>query len=319
MTGRMKTQLDCLPCYLRQALDAARMVIDDEEVQHAVMHQVCHALQLIDVRHSPPAMAQQVHRIIRAILGDDPYREIKARMNRLGVELRERLRAQVEHATDPFDAAVRVAIAANCIDFGARSAVPDTRMVRFIEAAFTAPLYGSVDVLRNAAARAKRILYLADNVGELALDRLLIEQLPRGSVTVAVRGRPVINDATLADARAVGIEPWATVIDNGSDAPGTLLNDCSIRFRETFARADLILAKGQGNYESLAGTRSRPIHFLFVPKCPLVSTHAGAPQDMLVVKSPAQSRRTDPRRSASAPDTEGSTQSKRQPVGALES
>ncbi|HVT29791.1 MAG TPA: ARMT1-like domain-containing protein, partial [Lacipirellulaceae bacterium] len=140
-----------------------------------------------------------------------------------------------------------------------------------------------------AAGRARDILYLADNAGEIALDRLLIEQLPRGAVTLAVRGNAVINDATLYDARAVGLAKCATLIDNGSDAPGTLLPDCSPEFRDAFARADLIIAKGQGNYESLAGTSGRPIWFLFVPKCSLVARHVGAPQDVLVIKSPRQS------------------------------
>jgi damage-control phosphatase, subfamily I len=291
MTARMQTQLDCLPCFMRQALEAARQVTDDEEVQRAVMHRVCHALQLVDVRRSPPAMAQQIHRIIRAVVGDDPFRKLKVRMNRLGVRLREQLRSRVEQSPDPFEAGVRVAIAANCIDFGARSDVTPRRVTREIMAAFEIPLHGSAEALRLAANRARSILYLADNAGEIALDGLLIEQLPRGAVTVAVRGRPVINDATLEDAQAVGLPDWVNLIDNGSDAPGTLLSDCARPFRNAFAQADLIISKGQGNYESLAGTHARPIHFLLVPKCPLVAQHLGAPEGVLVVHTVSSSRR----------------------------
>ena len=130
MTGRMRTQLDCLPCFLRQALDAARQVTHDEEVQRAILHQVCHALPLVDVRRSPPAMSQQIHRIIRAATGDDPYRRRKIRINRLGVALRERLRVRVALAPDPFAAACRLAIAANCTDFAARSHVTPPRCQR---------------------------------------------------------------------------------------------------------------------------------------------------------------------------------------------
>ena len=291
MIGRMQTQLDCLPCYLRQALDAARQVTDDEEVQWAVLRRVCHTLQLVDVRRPPPAMAQHIHRIIRAVLGEDPYRKLKERMNRLGVALRERLRPQVAGAPDPFAAAVRVAIAANCIDFGARRNITPRSVTRQLEAAFDLPLHGSVAALRRAAGRARHILYLADNAGEIALDRLLIEQLPPGAVTVAVRGRPVINDATLDDAEEAGLAGWAKLIANGSDAPGTLLADCTPAFREAFVQADLIVAKGQGNYESLAGTRGRPIYFLLIPKCPLVARHVGAPEDTLVVRAAAHRRR----------------------------
>jgi len=288
MIRPMQTQLDCLPCFLRQALDAARQASKDEDIHRAVLDQACAALRLVDARRSPPAMAQQIHRIIRTMIGADPYFGIKARMNRLGVKLRERLRSRVQAAADPFAAAVRLAVAANCIDFGARSHVTAQGVTRFIEAAFDRPVHGSVKALYRAAQRARRILYLADNAGEIALDRLLIEQLPRGRVTVAVRGHPVINDATLEDARAVGLAEWASLIDNGSDAPGTLLPDCSPSFRYAFARADLIIAKGQGNFESLAGTRGRPIYFLLIPKCPLVARHLRAPEDTLVIQAAAQ-------------------------------
>ncbi len=288
----MQTKLDCLPCFLRQALDAARQATDDADVQRTVLIRVCDAIRLVDVRRQPPAMAQQIHRIIRATVGEDPYREIKAQMNRLGVKLRERLRERVENSADPFAAAVRLAIAGNCIDYGARSHLTARGVARTIESALDRPIHGSVAALHRAARRARRILYLADNAGEIALDGLLIEQLPRGRVTVAVRGSPVINDATLEDAHAVGLAPWATLIDNGSDAPGTLLNDCSAAFRTVFARADLIIAKGQGNFESLAGTRGRPIFFLLIPKCPLVARHLGAPEDTLVVRKATPGRRT---------------------------
>lgn len=291
MTGRMRTQLDCLPCFLRQALDAARQVTHDEEVQRAIVQRTCQALQLVDVRRSPPAMAQQIHRIIRAVADDDPYRKLKERMNRLGLRLRERLRPRVEAAPDPFAAAVRVAITANCIDFGARSNVTARGITRQLEAAFDRPLHGSVTALCRAATRARRILYLADNAGEIVLDRLLIERLPRGRVTVAVRGHPVINDATRADAEKAGLAGLAEIIENGSDAPGTLLADCTPAFRAAFAEADLIIAKGQGNYESLAGIRGRPLYFLLIPKCPLVARHVGVPEDVLTIKAPPRSRK----------------------------
>ncbi len=123
MNRPMQTQLDCLPCFLRQALDAARQATTDEERQRIMLYRISHALPLLDVRRSPPAAAQQVHRIIRATIGGDPYRAVKDRMNRLGLKLRQRLRPAVQAAPDPFEAAARIAIAANCIDFGARSPV----------------------------------------------------------------------------------------------------------------------------------------------------------------------------------------------------
>lgn len=287
----VRTRLECLPCLLRQALDAARLVTDDEELHHSVMLRACDVFRLIDVRRSPPFLAQRIHRIIRAVVGnEDPYRAIKSEMNRLCVQLLRPLRERIAAAPDPFSAAVRVAIAGNCIDNGPRSG-PSARHVKaFLTSALDRPLVGSPARLDREARKAERILYLADNAGEIAIDRLLIERLPVGRVTVAVRGHPVINDATLADARAVGLGRVARVIDNGSDAPGTLLDDCSAAFRETFAAADLIIAKGQGNFESLSGLGDQRIHHLLIPKCPLVARHVDAPQDSLVLWSAGRGR-----------------------------
>jgi hypothetical protein len=103
-----------------------------------------------------------------------------------------------------------------------------------------------------------------------------VERLPAGRVTVAVRGAPVLNDATRADAEAAGLPDIVEVVDNGSDAPGTLLDDCSADFQRRFREADLIIAKGQGNFETLSETDAH-IYFLFKAKCPVIAAHAGLP------------------------------------------
>jgi uncharacterized protein with ATP-grasp and redox domains len=124
---------------------------------------------------------------------------------------------------------------------------------------------------------------LADNAGEIVVDRLLIERLPAKHVTVAVRGSPVINDATLADAGYAGIPEVAEVIDNGSDAPGTILDDCSDLFRHRFDEADLIIAKGQGNYETLSEV-DKDIYFLLKAKCPVIARDIGCPEGAMVLE-----------------------------------
>jgi uncharacterized protein with ATP-grasp and redox domains len=128
-----------------------------------------------------------------------------------------------------------------------------------------------------------RILYLADNAGEIVFDRLLIKALPMEKITVAVRGAPVINDATLEDAETAGIRGIVPVIVNGSDAPGTLVKECSDEFRRAFDHADLIVSKGQGNYETLSGT-TKAVFFLLTVKCPIIGADIGAPVGSLVIK-----------------------------------
>lgn len=282
----MQTALDCYPCFFRQALQAAREVTDEPAVHQAVMRSVSEICAGLDTDQSPPAVGQRIHRIIRQITGDaDPYRKIKQRFNAHAVALRDRLRDRVPEAGDPFEAAVRLSIAGNRIDFGACSDVSEQEISDLTDRAAHHLFNGELNTLKAAVRRTERLLFLADNAGEIALDMLLIEQLPTNRVTVAVRGGPAINDATMADAEAVGLTDIVRVIDNGSDAPGTLLDDCSPAFRDAFEQADLILAKGQGNYESLSDLDDDRLYFLLIPKCALVAGHLGCGEGQFVVRS----------------------------------
>jgi uncharacterized protein with ATP-grasp and redox domains len=123
---------------------------------------------------------------------------------------------------------------------------------------------------------------LADNAGEIVFDRLLVDALPAGRVTVALRGLPVLNDATLDDACVASLDQVATVIENGSDAPGTVLSETSPAFQRIFQEADLILSKGQGNFETLSDT-SANVYFLLTVKCSAIGEEIGAPVGTLVV------------------------------------
>lgn len=194
----------------------------------------------------------------------------------MAMDVVSQLKADVQAAQDPLLAAVQLAIAGNVIDLGASSDITRADVIRSVDQAQAELIIGDQDGFRQAVNEARRILYLADNAGEIVFDRLLIEALSPERVTVAVRGAPVINDATRADAHAAGIHEICNVIDNGSDAPGTLLEDCSRMFRKRFSEADLILAKGQGNFETLSEA-PYPIFFLFKVKCTVIGAHAGLP------------------------------------------
>ena len=281
----MRTYFDCIPCFLRQMLDALRRVTGDEAVQERVIRKVLQAAGEMDLRRSPPAMGQVIHRLIREATGNpDPYREVKERLNRLALELYPRLRQQVEEAANRLEAAVRLAAAGNVIDLGVKSGIAEAEISGAIEDSLDAPLdKAAVERLGRAAEAAGRILYIGDNAGEIVLDRLLVEQLGPGKVTFAVRGSPVINDATMADAEASGMAKLVEVIDSGSDAPGTILEDCSTAFRQWFADADLVLAKGQGNYETLSDA-NKPVFFLLKAKCPVIARHIGCPAGSLVLQ-----------------------------------
>ena len=280
----MRTFLECVPCFVRQALDSARLVTDDETVHEQVLREVLREVGEMDFHSSPPVMGQHMHRLIRRLVADDdPYRNIKDHFNRLALALYPELEKRVEGSRDPLETAVRVAIAGNIIDFGSNCDLEDSRVEEAIESSLVAPLSKSaVEDLRESAGRATSILYLGDNAGEIVFDRLLIEQLPRQKVTYVVRGSPVINDATMSDALATGMTDLVEVIDNGSDAPGTILETCSVAFRRRFQAADLVIAKGQGNYETLSEA-NKSIHFLLKVKCPVIARHIGCDVDDLVL------------------------------------
>lgn len=274
----MRTYLDCIPCFLRQTLDVARTVTDDPEIHQAVMRRVLARISRMDLSQTPPAMGQYIHRQIREVTGNpDPYREIKDRFNRLALALYPRLKAQVDRSDDPLATAVRVAVAGNIIDFGARRSLSEEELIQVLDEALASAMDASaLEGLRVAIREAPSILYLGDNAGEIVFDRLLIEQFPRGKTTFVVKGGPVINDATRVDAELVGLTDRVEVIDTGSDAPGTIVEDCSHEFRDRLARAHLIIAKGQGNYETLNET-DLPIFYLLKAKCPVIARDIGCP------------------------------------------
>ncbi len=282
----MRTYLDCIPCIIRQALCAARMVSADPAVHERILREALRWTGEMNMDRPAPVMVQRIHRLLRKTTGmEDPYRDAKDHQNRTALALLPELRSKIEAATDPLVTALRVAVAGNVIDMGANGNVTEFDVHDAVTRALTEPVVGEQDGFRSAVAEAKRILYVADNAGEIAFDRLLIEQLAPARVTVAVRGKPVINDATMADARAVGLHEIVEIVDNGSDAPGTLLDDCSQEFRRRFTEADLILAKGQGNYETLSD-EPHDIFLLFKVKCSVIAAHAGVPIGTHVLAHP---------------------------------
>ncbi len=288
----MKTSLDCLPCLLRQATEAIRLGAMSENVDVMVVRELLLASTTLDFDQPPPSLSGALQAQLRAITGcADPYREAKQRFNRLALELLPPLAAAVARSADPFGAAVRLAIAGNIIDLGAKSGLTEAEARRAAADALAQPVLGPLAALRRAASRARRILYLCDNAGEIVFDRVLIEQLPRGAVTVVVRGEAVINDATREDAVVAGLPAIAEVIDNGSALPGAVLADCSAEFRQRFAAADLVIAKGQGNFESVHAERA-PLFCLFRVKCPAVAAHCGRPVGSHVVWRAAHHRPT---------------------------
>jgi uncharacterized protein with ATP-grasp and redox domains len=281
----MQTCLDCIPCFARQALDAARIATDDVQKQEQIVRDALAMVSTIDFKTSPPAMAQLLHRKIKAITKiDDPYKEKKQYFNRFALELFPKFKTLIEKSEKPLEMAIRLAIAGNIIDLGVKSSLEISEVQSVIDNALTDPFdTAELDLFKTEIAKAKDILYLADNAGEIVFDKFLIEQIGADKITFVVKGLPIINDATIQDAKEAGITDMVRVIDNGDDAPGTIPETCSKEFRERFAKADLIISKGQGNFETLSDV-DKNIFFIFKAKCPVVAKQVGCEIGKMILR-----------------------------------
>ena len=284
----MKTYLDCLPCLMSQALKTARAATDDKETQRKVVNAVSGLIPELSLGLKPPEIAQRGYRLISQITGNnDPFHQAKVEANRTALALWPRLKQLVEQSTDRLFTACRFAILANSIDFGPNFEHGGIEAI--IDEATTCSLplaVNNYDQFWSSLKNSRSLLYLGDNAGEIVFDHLLIEEIHRVKeleTYFVVREKPVINDVTLDDALAVGMERVAKVVSNGSDAPATILSQCSAELQQLYRLADIIIAKGQGNYESLEGEPGN-IFFLLRAKCPLISELLGVSVGDCVLK-----------------------------------
>ena len=281
----MRTYLDCYPCFLRQALDAARLAGAGDDQQKVVLDHVLEVLRQIELTSTPPEIGDRVHRIVRRKIGSsDPYRQAKEASTGQALALYPRLRKLVTEADEPLDTAIRLSIAGNIIDLALDQ--HDDDLWGVVERVLDQPF--AVDdgaSFRLALGRAGQILYLADNTGETVFDRVLIETLDL-PVVYAVKGGPVLNDATWEDAIAAGVDKVAEVVSTGSDAPGTILGRCSGAFQRLYQKAELVIAKGQANYETLSDEGGH-VFFLLQAKCPVIAGDLGVPIGSIVLKQGA--------------------------------
>jgi uncharacterized protein with ATP-grasp and redox domains len=273
----MKTYLDCLPCLLNQVLKAARAATDDEGLQRKVLNSVANMIPHLPLDLSPPEIAQRGYQLTYQITGDnDPFRKAKAEANHAVLAIYPRLKQVVADSEDPLFTACKLAIAGNSIDIV--SNFGQVSIDSLMETALATPLtIDDYQQFQGSVSNSRSILYLGDNAGEIVFDRVLIEELRRVKeleIDFVVRERPIMNDATLDDAITVGMDRVARIISSGSDAPATVLSRCSPKMLGLFYSADVIIAKGQGNYESLSD-EPRNIFFLVRAKCPIVAEQLG--------------------------------------------
>jgi uncharacterized protein with ATP-grasp and redox domains len=277
----VKTHLDCYPCFLRQALEAARFAGAGERQQEGVVQRALGLLANGVDACNPAEIGDKIHRLVRDEVGHhDPYVAVKESSTRQALSFYPRLKSLLAQANDPLMVAVRLSIVGNIIDYAQERRYD---LWSAVERVLVQPF--AVDhrkAFREALTRTGQLLFLADNAGETVFDRLLIEALDV-PVAYAVKGGPILNDATSTDARAAGIDEVAEIVSTGSDAPGTILARCSPEFRKRYAAAPLVVAKGQANYETL-DEEGPEVFFALQVKCPVLARDAGVPVGSIVFK-----------------------------------
>jgi len=272
----LKTSLECLVCFYRQGLTTAQLSSDNIKVQHQVLRELGTLLPSLDRELSPPENAVFVYSLIAKITGEaDPFAELKLESNNLALGLQQQTKNHIITSPDPLFTALRYAIAGNIIDYGAQHDFnPRESLAKCVDEDFIINDYEILHRKIRESPTPLNILYLADNCGELVFDGLLVEQLlAHGcNIRLAVRGKTILNDVTLDDAAYCSINQYCQVIDNGTGCPGTPLAVCSQEFQQHFAEADLIISKGQGNFETLSDVDA-PLFFLLTVKCSVVARH----------------------------------------------
>ena len=272
----MKIHGECLPCLLRQTLRTARLTHCSADAQIEIVQAVARIIAEMDPLQSPPAIAELVYHTIAERTGcEDPYYQTKRASNAQALPIVTGLREELRATEQELLLAVRFAIAGNIIDYGAFATFDiDAALARARSAKLAVDHFAAFKTALNQLVAGSTILYLADNCGEIVYDGLLVEYLHRRgfSLIIAVKEGPIINDALVEDALEAGLDKFGRIITNGGRFPGTELARCSPQFLKYFTTADLVIAKGQGNFESLSEV-DRDIFFLLTIKCPVAAQH----------------------------------------------
>lgn len=281
----MQINEKCLPCLVNQVVRVANMAgVQD---RHALYHKFFACLAQADFTRSNPELLGEFFRLVKSALNNpDPYHELKLHYDRMFLALLPQFRQRIASARDPFAEAVKYAVAGNLIDFSPLHAITEEQALRAFDSLEEKTLPPeSIAQLRADIRQAKTILYIGDNCGEVCLDRLLLEHIrqenPAAQLFFGVRGAPIVNDALEEDARIAGIAQLACIVSNGDDCQGTVLARTSERFQRIYADADVILSKGQANFESLSEDEGN-VYFLMTVKCDVISSYTGVPAGSMV-------------------------------------
>ncbi|WP_238134177.1 damage-control phosphatase ARMT1 family protein [Calderihabitans maritimus] len=277
--------LECIPCYLKQALSALKQTSLSQEKKKQLLLQLAPLVAELRDDCTPAENSSYIlHRLIELSEINDPFATAKRISNRQAQRLEPYLGNLLRTAEDPLEEAIKISVAGNVVDLGIQE---DYDLQASLKQALSVPFarfdYNQFQEVLN---KAEKVLVLGDNSGEIVFDKFLVAEISgrQKQVFYSVKSAPILNDATLVDAEEVGMTRIARVITTGSNFLGVVPEYCSPEFLKHFKDADLIISKGQANYETLEGTElaGTKTFFLLKAKCPVVATHLGVELGELV-------------------------------------
>lgn len=277
----MKFDYECLHCYLKQVQKVSKILEIEDDIKESVVREVLKQLSEADYDKTNPEIMYDTWGIITKIVGDkNPYKSIKEFYNNEMMKIYNVLKDSLNSSPKQYrlQKAILLAIEGNLIDFGANHYFDGEAMTKsLIEGPKHNLAINHTDELCKRIKKAKKLLYIGDNCGEIVLDKLMIsvikDENPNIKITFSVRSDSILNDITVDDADQVGMKEVAEVIDSGSGESGAVLHKCSQSFMQCYNEADVIIAKGQGNYESLNESDNDKLFFLFIAKCQKVADY----------------------------------------------
>lgn len=272
----MKAQLDCLECCVKQALRSGRIATDDPALHRAILDEVASYISSASLDQSPATLSLPVYEIVARLSGNpDPYRRLRREQNELALSLEPELRERVRSSKDPLETALHLAAAGNIIDLGAMQAEHIDVHQAVEDALSQGFAVDHTSTFKEALKDCNDLLFFLDNAGEIVFDKILIEELRQHTpVTAVVKSAPIINDAVMEDADFVGLTGVCPIIDNGGAFIGSPLDLVPPEFRARMDAADILLGKGQGNYETLDDHPGN-VFLILRAKCELVAAHMG--------------------------------------------
>lgn len=281
----MRIHDKCLPCVVNQVIKVAN--ITGVEKKEELLKEVFTYLSKMDFKIATPEIIGEIFGLIKRYTNNpDPYKETRYYYNALFLKMLPEFDRKIEQAVNPFQLAIRYAIIGNIIDFNPiHNTLLDDIYDYFEKAEKEELAINHSQKLMDDIENSKTLLYIGDNCGEICMDKILLKKIkemnPNISILFGVRGKPVVNDSIAEDAYAVGIDEYAEVIDNGDGSLGTVLNRTSPAFKEVYKRADVIIAKGQANYECLS-EENKNIYFLLMTKCDVIANDIGVEEKKMI-------------------------------------